>query len=137
MAQLLIRYVRRQVRNARDPQDFHPHVSRYDRLCDRGHSYDVRSHCSKCPDLRRCLIAWTGESDVYAFMHIQSQASRLCQRNFAILLRIRMRHVGKAWSEPLIIRTDQRIRALQIDVVFQHNERSRLVIGVDSAGRIG
>ena len=48
-----------------------------------------------------------------------------------------MGHVGKSESEARIIRSSQRIGALQIDVVAKHHQSSLAVIEVDCSGRVG
>ena len=48
-----------------------------------------------------------------------------------------MRHVGKANAETVVIRANQRVRSLQIDVVAYEHQRALLVIQIDSARGVG
>ena len=57
-------------------------------------------------DLRRSCISLDRQPNIHTLMHVYVQASRLRGADFAILLRISVRHVGKAWTEPIVIRTN-------------------------------
>ena len=48
-----------------------------------------------------------------------------------------MRHVGKAHAEAVVIRPDQRIRSLQIDVIADQHQRALLIIQINPARRVG
>src|SRR5579872_5762279 len=48
-----------------------------------------------------------------------------------------MRHVWKARPETIVVRSDQRVRSLIVDVIAQRNQRATRVAEIDSAGGIG
>ena len=48
-----------------------------------------------------------------------------------------MRHVRKALAKSLVVRADQRIRPLQVDVIAQDHQRALVEIAVDAAGGVG
>ena len=54
----------------------------------------------------------------------------------ALLAVVGGRHVRKARPEPLVIRADQRIGTLQVDVIAQHDERALPVVEIDAAGGV-
>ncbi len=46
-------------------------------------------------------------------------------------------HVRKSRAEALVVRSDQRICPLQIDVIANHHERALAVVEIDRAGGVG
>ena len=57
--------------------------------------------------------------------------------DLAIFLGVGVRHVGEADAEAVVIGADQRIRALQVDVVADQHERALRVTEIDASGGIG
>src|SRR6185437_14163987 len=59
------------------------------------------------------------------------------QSDCAPILRIRFCHVGETRAKALLIRTDESISALQIDVIAQNDQASWRELRSDSPRRIG
>src|SRR5260221_11182523 len=86
--------------------------------------------------LGRSLIARAGERDIDAVEDIDAQPLALFQRDLAEVGRVGFRHVREANAKTLVIRSDQWIAALKIDVVLDHHQRSLRVLQIDSARRV-
>ena len=56
------------------------------------------------------------------------EAFPFLQRRRLVRLPVHLRHVGKALAEMLVVRPDQGIGALQIDVVAQNHQAALLEI---------
>ncbi len=81
--------------------------------------------------------AGTGERGVYSFVNVEAEPLRLAQRDFAIWLEVGIAHIRKARAEALVVRSDQRIISLQIDVIANHDQRALAVIEIDRSSRVG
>ncbi len=75
-------------------------------------------------DLRRRLVAGAWQRDVNPFVDAAAQPLRFVQYKTPERRVIGVSHVWKARSEPVIVWTDQRAAALQVDVIAQHNQRA-------------
>ena len=64
-------------------------------------------------------------------------AASFLQGHGAEIFCIRFRHVEKARAKALVVGADQRIAALQVDVIFQHYQAALLELQIDSARSIG
>ena len=64
-------------------------------------------------------------------------AASFLQGHGAKILGIGLRHIGKTQAKAVVIGTDQRIAALQVDMIFQDNQAALLELQIDSACRIG
>ena len=70
-------------------------------------------------------------------MQCHSQLAGFFLCDLAIVLRICVSHVGEASAQPLIIRTNQRILSLQVDVIANQYQRALRGVEIDSAGGVG
>ena len=69
--------------------------------------------------------------------NINSVAASFLQGHGAEVFGISFRHVEKARAKTLVVGADQRIAALQVDVIFQHYQAALLELQIDSARSIG
>ena len=87
-------------------------------------------------NLRGRLVTRPGERGINAFVNHHAEFSTRFQREFAEIFVVRVGHIRKAQAEAFVIRSDQRIRALQIDVIAQDDQRPLVIIAVDPAGGV-
>ena len=59
------------------------------------------------------------------------------KRDFAIRLPVGLGHIRKARTEALIVRANQWINALQVDVITDNDQRALGVLQIDAAGGVG
>ena len=50
--------------------------------------------------------------------------------------RIRLRHIGKPWPQQVIVRANQWIGALEVDVIRNKNKRAACICRIDAAGGV-
>src|SRR4029077_2955652 len=97
----------------------------------------VGANRAEITDFGGRFVAGAGERGVNAFVRFDAQALGFDERGFAIGFPVSLGHVGKARAEAVVVGADERIGALQVDVVGEDDERALLVVGVDAAGSVG
>ena len=102
-----------------------------------GHADQVRANHAQIANLGGRFVTRPGERGVDALGHLDAQPLPFLQRGILIWLPIHLRHVWKAHAEAVLVRTDQRIGALEIDVVAQDNQASLLKSEIDPARGVG
>src|SRR5436305_3520699 len=105
-----------------------------DYLGHRGHSYQVGANAAEMVDLRGGFVAGAQQRGVDSLMQYESDVGSLFAGDLAIGARVGVRHVGEAHAEAVVVGADQRIRPLQIDVVFDQNQRALRVAEVNASG---
>src|SRR6185437_6233668 len=102
-----------------------------------GHADQIGTDSFQIANFGGSFKARTGKRGVDSFVNAKAEAFRLAQSDFAIQLEVSVAHIRKARAEALVIRSDQRIFSLQINVVANHNQRALAVIKIDRAGGVG
>ena len=97
----------------------------HDDLGDSRHPHHVGAHCTQHPVLGARLEVGTGDGHVDALAQHDPLAPRFGPRQLAQRRVVRLRHVGEARTEPVVIRTDQWIVAQQVDVVRHEHQVTR------------
>ena len=69
--------------------------------------------------------------------HCDAELLGFGERDFAIGLPVGLGHIWEARAEALVVRANERIDALKIDVIADDHERALLVLQIDSAGGVG
>ena len=72
----------------------------------------------------RSFIAGAEQGGVNAFVQMNSEFGGLFVGELAIVFCVGVRHVGEADAEAVVVRADERIRSLQIDVIADHDQRA-------------
>ena len=125
------------VGGAGDAEDADAHVAGDDHFRDGGHADQVRADGFEVANFGGGFEAGAGKRCVDSFVNAEAEAFRFAQSDFAIRLEVSFAHIRKAWAEALVIRSDERIFSLQIDVVANHHQRALAVIEIDRAGGVG
>src|SRR6185437_2300007 len=102
-----------------------------------GHADQIGTDSFQIANFGGSFKARTGKRGVDSFVNAKAEAFRLAQSDFAIQLEVSVAHIRKARAEALVIRSDQRIFSLQINVVANHNQPALAVIKIDRAGGVG
>ena len=137
MIQRLRQHARRHVGDARDAEDLESHVTRDNRLGHRRHADRIGADRAKVPDLRRRLITRPQQPDVHAMRKAQPEVRRRLARQLPQASRVQIRQVRKARAEAIVIRSDERIVAHEVDVVVDDHERALHEPRVDAARGVG
>jgi hypothetical protein len=124
------------IRDARNSQDADAHVARHDHFRNGRHANEIRANRPQIANLSGRFVTRPGESGINSFVNTDAELQRFGERNFAVGLPVDLGHVREARAEALIIRTDQWVRALKIDVVADDNERAPLEVVADAAGGV-
>jgi hypothetical protein len=88
-------------------------------------------------DLGGRFVAGAQQRGVDSFVQQDSEFGGLFAGDLAIGARVGVRHVGEAKAEAVVVGAGQRIRSLQIDVVFDQDQRALRVAEVDASGGVG
>ena len=83
------------------------------------------------------FVIGAGESEVDAFVEFEAEFFPFFGGETAKIGIVGAGHVGKAHAEAVIVRADQRICWLQIDVIAQDDQRAFGVGEIDAAGGVG
>src|SRR5579885_3648119 len=136
VVQRLVQNARRGVRHAGNPQDANAAVPRGDHFRNGGHADKIGANRAQIPYFRRRFVARPRQGCVNAFVHADAQAVPFAYRHFAEAPVVRDRQVRKTRAEPVIVRTAQRIHALQIDLVLDRYEPALRELRLDAARRV-
>src|SRR6202022_3422999 len=108
------------LRHAGDAEHANATMPRGDHFQNRGHTHQIGADRAQVAYLRRRLIAWPEESRVNTLVHPDTHAVSLPDSHFAKSAVVRRGHVVETQAESLVVRSGQRIDALQIDVITDH-----------------
>jgi len=112
-----VRGARGHVGDARDPEDANPAVPRGDNLGNRGHADKVGADGAQRINFRGGFVARALHGEVDAIVDVLAELfSFFCDEalEFAIVC---LGHIGEAQAETLVVRADEGIDALQVDVI--------------------
>ena len=104
---------------------------------DGGHADQVRADGFEVANFGGSFEAGAGKRGVDSFVNAEAEPLRFAQSDFAIGFEVSVAHIRKARTEALVIRSDERIFPLQIDVVANHHQRALAVIEIDRASSVG
>src|SRR5277367_2916613 len=133
----LIENARSHIGDAGDSEDANSHVARGQRFRNRGHADQIGSNRTQITNFRGGFVVWTGESRVHAFGGIYAEFFGCGEREFAIGLRVGLGHIWKARAEAVVVGTDERMNALEIEVIADDDERALGELQIDAAGGVG
>ena len=101
------------------------------------HPDGVRAHRAERADFGGRLVARTVHRDVHAVADGESLLARDLVGEAAQARRVHLAHVREAGAKRVLVRSDERIAAEQVDVVVHDHQRARLQRRIDAAGRVG
>src|SRR5713226_4886599 len=136
MVQRLVQDSRRGVCHAGNSQHAHFAVPRRDDLRHRGHAHQVRADRAQIAYLGGRFVTRSRDRRVHALVNSHSQAVAFPDGHFAKPPVVRRGHVRKTQPKALVVRSGERIHALQIDVVLDNHQPPLPELVLDSARRI-
>src|SRR5208282_5086118 len=110
---------------------------RGDYFGDRRHADEIGAYAAQIFNLHGSFVAGTEQTGVDAFMLWNAEFGGLFAGDRAIFAGVGVRHVGEADAEAVVIGADQRVHALQVDVIAHYDERALRVAEVDASGGVG
>ena len=94
-----------------------------------GHADEVGAERAQHADLGRSLEGGAEPGGVHALAEVEAEPAGSLPRRSAQLGVVRVRHVRKARPEALVVRAHERRLPLEVDVVGDEHELSRLEAG--------
>ena len=111
-------------------------MPRGDDLLHRRHAREIAAEHAHEPDLRRRLELRPEPGRVDALAELDSEPLGGLPRTRPQLGVVGIAHVREARPERLVVRADERRRALQVHVIRDEDEQAGPVVGVDPACRV-
>src|SRR5712664_3172669 len=133
----LIQNSRRRICHAGDAEHANAAMPRGDHFRNRGHTHQIGADRAQIAYLRRRLIARPEESRVHALKHPDAHAVSFADGHLTKSAVVRRGHVVETQAESLVVRSGQRIDALQIDVIADHHQPALHEFPFDAARGVG
>jgi len=124
------------VADAGNARHFEPRVARRDHFGHRAHADRVRAEGAQHANFGRRFIGRTQKPRIHAADETKALLFRHGARQFAQSGAVRLRHVGKARPDRLVVGADERILARQVEVILDQHQIARLKRRVDAAGGV-
>src|SRR6185369_4770600 len=111
-------------------------MPRDDRFRNRAHPDCIRTQSSQQMNLSRSFITWTRQRAVNPTSHFYIDRLRFFDHQLLQLRGVNGSHIRKTWSKSLVVWTNQRIHAHQVEMIADHHQRALAQLHVDAARRI-
>ena len=137
MSKDLIENSRRHIGYAGNSQYFQSHVPGSNYLRDGRHPHKVGAKRAQIPNFCGRFETRAGHGRVDSLVDGQTELAGLVQRELAVSFPVGLRHIGIAGPETVVVFPNQRVLALQVNVVADYDQRALLELRIDSAGSVG